>query len=525
MSNDFDFRQLLGVGGSRRDFLRVGGSAAGLIMLGTLPATRSDAQRRIPDFPFTLGIASGDPTSTGVVLWTRLAPDPLRGGGMPAQRVRVRWELADDEQFSRIVQRGDVLALPELAHSVHVEVEGLAPDRGYWYRFISGGIVSQLGRTRTAPAPGAKVDRLDLVFASCQHYESGYYTAHRHLASEDVRLVVFLGDYIYEGGASPSGVRRHTGPEIMTLEDYRNRYALYKSDLDLQASHAAFPWTVTWDDHEVDNNYAGSISERYDAADAFLMRRAAAYQAYYEHMPLRRASMPKGADMRLYRRFQYGDLLSLSMLDTRQYRTDQPCGDGVTPHCAESLSPEATILGTEQERWLVDGFAASQARWNLLGNQLPLADIDRIAGPAVGYQMDQWTGYSRCRDRVVAAMHARKLANPIVVTGDVHQSWVADFHLDPANSKSPIVGTEFVGTSITSGGDGAAMPASGQAILDENPHVHYYNAQRGYVRCAITPDRWQSDYRVLTQVSRPDQPIRTDRSFVVENGRPGAQKA
>ncbi|HEX3157585.1 MAG TPA: alkaline phosphatase D family protein, partial [Gemmatimonadaceae bacterium] len=371
MNDGFDVRRVLERGGTRRDFLRTGSGVAGLIMLGALPASRADAQLRMREYPFTLGVASGDPTPDGVVLWTRLAPDPLRGGGMPPRRVPVRWEIAADEGFARIVQRGEALALPELAHSVHVEVRGLASDRVYWYRFITGGAASPVGRTRTAPAAGARLDRFALAFASCQSYQSGYYTAHRHLANEDVNLVVFLGDYIYEGGIDQGGVRRHTGPEIMSLGDYRDRYALYKTDPDLQAAHAAFPWTVTTDDHEVDNNYAGEISERYDAPQLFLQRRAAAYQAYYEHMPLRRSSMPKGPDLPLYRRLGFGDLLELNVLDTRQYRTDQPCGDSVTPHCAESLSPDATILGAAQERWLLDGLGASAARWNLLGNQLP----------------------------------------------------------------------------------------------------------------------------------------------------------
>jgi len=526
--NPMDIHRLLQDGMSRRAFLRAGGGMAGLFALGTVPASRGDVRPRFRDYPFTLGVASGDPTPTGVVLWTRLAPDPLRGGAMPSVRVPVRWEIAADEGFAKIVQSGTALAVPELAHSVHVEVEGLAPGRVYFYRFTAGGQESAVGRTRTAPAVGSNVAKFTLAFASCQNFQDGYYTALRHLADEDLDLVVFLGDYIYEGGIGATAVRRHTSPEITTLDDYRNRYALYKSDRDLQAAHANFPWTVTWDDHEVDNNYAGAISEHDDPADEFLKRRAAAYQAYYEHMPLRKAQMPTGpigADLRLYRGFQFGGLLSLDMLDTRQYRSDQPCGDRVTPHCEQSLSPGQTIMGDAQERWLLDRLATSKTTWNLIGNQLPMADIDRIPGAERGFQMDQWSGYAVMRDRVVKAILDRKVSNPIVVTGDVHQSWVTDIALDAFDPRSTVVGTEFVGTSITSGGDGAAMHANGQAILDENPHVKYYNALRGYVRCAITPDRWQSDYRVMPFVSRPGAEIRTDRSFVVEAGRVGAQSA
>ena len=525
MSDELSFRRLLERGGTRREFLQAGGGVAGLIMLGALPGHRSDATVRTADYPFTLGVASGDPTPDGVVLWTRLAPDPLRGGGMPPLRVSVRWEIADDEGFTRMVQRGQALAIPELAHSVHVEARGLAPDRVYWYRFVSGGQMSPVGRTRTAPAARARVDRFPLAFASCQMYQTGYYTAHRHLAEEDVNLVVFLGDYIYESGIDTAGVRRHTESEIITLDHYRTRYSLYKMDRDLQAAHAAFPWTVTWDDHEVDNNYAGDISERNDVVERFLERRAAAYQAYYEHMPLRRSYMPTGPNLRLYRRLGFGSLIELSLLDTRQYRTDQPCGDRISAPCPETYSPAATTLGAEQERWLFDGLGRSSARWNLLGNQLPLAEIDRIAGPERGFQMDQWSGYVAGRDRVLRFLQERRVANPVVITGDVHQNWVADVKVDAADPASATVATEFVGTSISSGGDGAEMTTAGQAILTDNPHVKYFNAQRGYVRCLVTPERWQSDYRVVPFISRPGAPVKTHASFVVENGRPGVQTA
>src|SRR5690606_28830544 len=324
-----------------------------------------------------------------------------------------------------------------------------AADRVYWYRFVSGGEVSPIGRTRTAPAVDAQPDRFKLAFASCQHYETGHYTAHRHLAEEDLNLVIFLGDYIYEGGINQRAVRKHTSPEITTLDDYRGRYALYKTDANLQAAHAAFPWTVTWDDHEVDNNYAGEISQDDDPVELFLQRRAAAYQAYYEHMPPRRTFMPRVPDLRLYRRLRFGNLLELTMLDTRQYRTDQPCGDSVTPPCTQTYAPEATILGSEPEQWLFDGLGRSAARWNLLGNQLPMAEIDRVAGPERAYQMDQWSGYVQSRDRLMAFLQERRVSNPIVATGDVHRNWVAELQLDPTRLTSPTVGTEFVGTAMT----------------------------------------------------------------------------
>jgi alkaline phosphatase D len=416
---------------------------------------------------------------------------------MPDERVSVRWEIAHDEGFRRIARFGDVLALPELGHSVHVEAGGLEPDRVYWYRFIAGGQASPVGRTRTAPAADALRNHFAFAFVSCQNYEAGYYTPYRHLAAEDLGLVVHLGDYIYEGGIAEGGVRRHTTSEIVTLEDYRTRYALYKMDPDLQAAHAAFPWVLTWDDHEVDNNYAGEISQDDDPVERFLQRRAGAYQAYYEHMPLRRTSMPSGPDLRLFRRLAFGRLAEFNVLDTRQYRTDQPCGDGFHAACAGADDPEGTMLGTEQERWLLDGLGRSGARWNVLANQVPLAPINRRAGPEEVHQMDKWDGYVASREAEVKA--------------------------DSRDPTSEPIATEFVGTSISSGGDGSDTNARGAAMLAENPHMKFYNAQRGYVRCALTPERWTSDYRVVEYVTRTDAPIRTRAAFVIEDGRPGVQ--
>ena len=523
MSDDFHFRQFLARGGTRREFLRVSGGAAGLVLLGTLSARRADAVVRTAAYPFSLGIASGDPSSTGVVLWTRLAPDPLNGGGMPAQRVRVGWEMAHDEGFRRIAKRGEVLALPELAHSVHVEADGLEPGRTYFYRFTYAGDASPVGRTRTASAPGASPARLAFAFVSCQDWQGGFYTAHRHLAGEDLDLVVHLGDYIYEYGPREGRPRQHHSPEIFTLADYRNRYALYKTDQDLQAAHAAFPFVVTSDDHEVSNDYAGSHDAKGAPPETFLQRRAAAYQAYYEHTPLRRTAMPSGPDLPLYRRLTYGDLAEFNVLDTRQYRSPQPCDNGnAVPDCAAARTPQADILGAKQEAWLLAGLGRSRARWNILANQVPFAPMLRRGQETMGYAMDKWDGYDYSRQRVLEFMRQRALSNPIVLTGDVHVSWVAG-SLAPAGS--PALGAEFVGTSISSGGDGSVMTSEGEMMLENNPNLAYYNALRGYVRCTLTPERWTSDYRLVPYISRPGAPIHTDASFVVENGRPGVQRA
>jgi alkaline phosphatase D len=422
----------------------------------------------------------------------------------------------------RTVKRGTVTARPELAHSVHAEVRGLEPSRWYWYQFRVGANLSPIGRTRTAPAPGSRPDKLRFAFASCQNYEDGYYTAYRHIAREDLELVVFLGDYIYEGGIRKGRTREHNSAEIVTLDDYRNRYALYKSDPDLQQAHAAFPWVVTSDDHEVDNNYAGAIDQDGSPPEKFLLRRAAAYQAYYEHMPLRVSSMSRGPNMRLYRRLTYGSLAEFSVLDTRQYRTDQPCGDGHKERCAEAFNPRATLMGTEQERWLLRGLSQSQARWNILAQQVMMSQTIEVAGDAKKYGMDNWNGYVAARARLLGFMQQRQPANPVVLTGDIHSNWVCDLKANFDAPRSETIATEFVGTSISSGGDGNNNPAEANRRLAANPHVRFFNGQRGYVRCTLLPESWLSDYRVVEAVSRPDAPIITRASFIVENGKPGA---
>jgi alkaline phosphatase D len=517
----------------RRAFVKVSGlSAAGLIF-GIGPSTdRAIAAPRFSDYPFKLGVASGDPRPDGVVLWTRLAPKPQAEGGrggMPRQNVAVRWEVATDEKFRRVVQRGTAVARPELGHSVHVEVRGLAPRRPYFYRFKAGSETSPVGRTKTTPPLGAYTSRLSFAFASCQQYEHGYFGAYRRMAREDLDLVVHLGDYIYEYGPNeyraPGGnVRVHNSGEITTLATYRNRHAQYRGDRDLQTAHAAFPWVVTWDDHEVENNYADEVPEAGQSPEAFLQRRAAAYQAYYEHMPLRRSSVPRGPDMRLYRRLAYGTLAEFNVLDTRQYRDDQANGDGSKPPSAESEDPNRTLTGDRQERWLLDGLADSGARWNVLAQQVFFAQRDFQNGSGQRFSMDAWDGYPASRERILDFVDRRRVQNPVVLTGDVHANWANDILRDFDDQASEVVGTEFVGTSITSGGDGSDVRADTAATLAENPHIKFFNNQRGYVRCTVTPREWRADYRVVPYVSQPGAPVSTRASFVVEAGNPGLEQ-
>jgi alkaline phosphatase D len=480
---------------------------------------------RFETSPFTLGVSSGDPSDDGVVLWTRLAVDPLNGGGMPPQSIDVHWQVAADDRMSTIVRSGRARASPQWGHSVHVEVSGLQPHRWYWYQFRAGDELSPIGRTRTLPQARAAVDRLRFAIASCQHYETGLYTAYQHMAEEDLDLVLHLGDYIYENPGRDDFVRKHVGGELITIDDYRNRYAQYKSDPILRTVHERFPFIAVWDDHEVDNNYAGLYQEGGTPIEEFALRRAAAYKAYYEHMPLRRRSVPKGPRLQLYRPFEYGALASISMLDTRQYRTDQPCGDNVQPVCVEARDPRATLLGNDQEQWLMKRLDRSRASWNVLAQQIQIAHLDRMPGPEARYSMDKWDGYEQNRARLLKFLGTRKPSNPVTLAGDVHNNWVNDLRLDVDDPGTPVVATEFVGTSISSTGDGSEMSETMKAMVSENECVRFANNHRGYVRFDVQPRELRADFRVVEYVSKPGAPITTRASFVVEDGHPGAKPA
>jgi alkaline phosphatase D len=492
---------------------------------------RAGAQPRLSGSPFTLGVASGYPSPSGVVLWTRLAPVPLQpGGGMPPEVVGVEWEVATDERMGTVVQRGTAAATPEWAHAVHVEVDGLEPGRWYWYRFRAGGEASAIARTRTAPAAGAAIERLRFAYASCQQYEHGYYGAYHRMLADDLDLVVHLGDYVYESSWGRDHVRTHGAPEPHTLEDYRIRHALYKTDADLQAAHAACPWIAVWDDHEVDNDYADDRSQHAHPREWFLARRAAAYKAYYEHMPLRRQMVPLGPHMRLYSRLAFGSLVQFHLLDGRQFRSHQPCASpgrgGATiadEACAERRDPRLSLLGEIQERWLETGLERSRARWNVLAQQSIMAQVDRKPGPERGFWTDSWDGYPAARRRLLDHLASRKPSNPVVIGGDVHAFWVTDLKPDFDDTRSPVVATEIVGTSITSQG-------WRQEVLDaqraDNPHVRFAEGtRRGYVRVEVTPRQWRADLRAMRTVTQPRAECDTLATFVVDDGRPGAVRA
>lgn len=520
-------RHVLVAGATTLTAATLGATAFGSPAAAAPTATRgARLARGLRQDPFTLGVASGDPLPDGVVLWTRLASDPLAldgHGGMPGKNVPVAWQVATDERFRDVVASGAQVARPEAAHSVHVELAGLRPGADYFYRFRAGTHVSPTGHTRTAPALGSSPQRFAFAFASCQNYPSGFYNAYANMADDDLDLVAFLGDYIYEGGAQGSLGRGHLpDTEIWSLADYRVRHAQYRSDADLQTAHAAFPWAVVFDDHEVENNWADDRSQEDGEEDAdpavFLQRRARAFQAYYEHMPLRRAQRPNGPDVQMYRRLRFGDLVEMSLLDTRQYRSDQV-------EDARRDDPSRTILGRRQRDWLESGLAASSARWNILAQQVFFSQRDFADGKETVYSNDAWDNYQVERDAVRDALGSSGAANPVVVTGDVHASYVNDVLADFDDPGSRAVATELVGTSISSGGDGVDQNSGDEVQLEQNPHIRFINRKRGYVRNVVTRGEWTADFRIVDHVTSRGAPASTRATFVVEDGRAGARRA
>jgi alkaline phosphatase D len=499
---------------------RLIGQSAALSLLPAFGAF-ADAASPKPQYVhplFTLGVASGDPLPHGVAIWTRLAPDPLNGGGMPNRPVPIRWEVAEDAAMKKIVRSGKWTARPETAHTVRREVGGLLPGRWYWYRFHALGFESMIGRTRTAPAATESPDALKFAVACCQNYQHGYYTAYRHMAAEDLDLVLHIGDYIYEGGIKEGFARRHNSAEVTTLDAYRNRYALYKLDPDLQAAHAAFPWAAVPDDHEVSNDYAGD----HDAAgrlspEDFLRRRAAAYQAYYEHLPFRPAARPNGPAMRLYRTLRFGNLATIHLLDTRQFRSAQVCGHGWAPRCEAERDPGRTILGMEQEAWLAGKLAEAPGHWTVLAQQVPILQRKRPKDGVDLYHPDKWDGYVAARRRLLDAVARNDIKGLIALSGDVHKNWAGRLTADFDDPGARTLGNEFVATSIASDGDGADSTKGLHRMVAANPHIAFANGQRGYLRCRVARNEWRTDFRIVPYVSKPGAPVTTRASFIVDH--------
>ena len=526
----------------RRALVRLASATAATLWL----ARSSWSQARFSTDPFSLGVASGSPQSDSVVLWTRLAGG-TRGGDAPsAPDQTVRWEIADDEQFKHIVRQGQVIAPALLAHSVHAEVDGLAPDRWYFYRFMTADAVSAVGRTRTLPLPQASVSSLRLGYASCQKWEDGFFSAWRHLRDEQVDMVVFLGDYLYEYPGTSSRVRVPGGGWMVSLDDYRRRYALYKSDPDLQAMHQHCPWLLVWDDHEVQNDYAGlqagDSGPRDPAKPAdFAQRRAMAYQAYYEHMPLRASVLERAltgsgaAALRIHQRLQFGRLVCLHLLDDRQYRDPQVCTRGgrlgsstVNPtQCAQWDDPQRSLLGQAQERWLdasLSGPETSQSRWNVLAQQTVFGKRDFKIGPGESLSNDGWDGYGAARRRLTDQLRRHAVPNPVLLGGDIHANWVGHVQSDYSKPHSQTIGVEFCGTSITSHGAAPALDQTAQRLA-ENPHFVFADGQRrGYGVAAFSADRLTTTLRAVDDVARRDSGVSTLASFSVPNGHPRIER-
>lgn len=480
------------------------------------------------EYPFQLGIAAGDPSADGFVIWTRLSPRPFEvGNGMPSAPMAIRWEVAADRGFTMPVRSGVAIARPELAHAVHVEIEGLEPDREYFYRFMAGRERTSVGRARTAPAIGTATARARFGVVGCQSFEQGFYTAHRKAAEEQLDFIYCYGDYIYEGrgnrtftgsGGTFENARQHLGGETYSLDDYRRRYAQYKMDTDLQASHASTAWFCTWDDHEIDNNWVQALDQDGTPPEVFMLRQQAAMQAFYEHMPLRRSAFPRGAQTQLYRHAGWGNLLDLNFLDTRQHRSDQPCNDTWASTCAGVANPAAQVLGEAQEAWLYRNLDRSNAHWNVLAQQIMVMDLDRKEGAEVGYNLDTWAGYAVPRQRLLDRLRERRIRNTVILTGDEHQNYAGELYRDSRNPEGDPIATEFVTTSISSSGNGQDQRADGRRYLADNAFLKFNNAQRGYVVCDVTPERWQTEFKVLDKVSERGGILTTRARLAVASG-------
>jgi alkaline phosphatase D len=517
-------------GSERRRFLDASWSGvAGTLALALMPGRELRAAPRLGTNPFTLGVASGDPQPDGAVLWTRLAPRPAEPTALGDDDIPVHWRVAVDPHMRHVVAHGMAAAVARLAHSVHVEVEGLRASADYFYQFHVRGEESRVGHFRTAPERHEENDRMRFAFVTCQDWPSGYYTAYRDMLQFDLDLVLHLGDYTYEyafdstrrqGTVVPVGFTEET----VDLRTYRLRHALHKLDPDLQAAHARFPFAVIWDDHEVANDYSGLAPEFALPSPEFTARRTAAYQAYYEHMPIReRDAKPQFRRLRIHRRLRYGRLADISLLDDRQYRSDNPCGDGESLRCAAALGSEPTMLGREQEQWLAEGLGRSRARWNIVAQQLLVAQLEHTTVQPNWFWNDAWDGYPAARARLLGDVVRSGARNPIFLTGDWHSTFVNDLKLDFGNPASPTIATEFVTPAITTGGDGTPYGPYYGPMVPYNPHIKYYEGdRRGYFKAELTRSHAQFDLRFVTSVERPNGSGYPERSWIVMDGKPGA---
>lgn len=513
----------------RRNLHRLALAAAWSLWVGMPPARAAGPGPAWQADPFALGVASGQPQPESVVLWTRL----LFADADAAHQRRpqtVLCEVFADPALRQPVRQWRVQTDARRAHSVHVLADGLQSGRSYWYRFACGSAQSMVGHTRTSPAPDARVRRLRLALASCQHFEQGHYAAHRDMAQQDLDLVLFVGDYIYESSNARYRIRSHQGGVPQTLDDYRARHAQYKSDPDLQACHAAQPWLMTWDDHEVLNDYANDLDRYFSEPAVFLRRRAAAYQAYFEHMPLRTGPDPHTPhQMRIHERMVWGRLAELWTLDCRQYRDHQACPDPnrggarVVLGCEALQDPRRSMLGAAQEAWLMQGLAHSQRSWKVLAQSTLMASSGVETPLGRTSFNDGWDGYPLARQRMLEGMAAMGLQNALLLGGDVHMNVAADLRVQPNDPKSPVVASEIVTTSVSSRG-------MGQSLLDRiragNPDIrHARSDQRGYTLLSIDDTGVQATFRATPHPALPGSVLREQSRWQIQTGLAGVQAA
>ena len=505
----------------RRDFI---GST--LVGLGTAQlAARASAFPGFSSSPFTLGVASGDVTEDSVVLWTRLAPSPLEvGGGVDNINISVSWQLAVDPAMNEIVRRGKYVTSPALAHSVHVDVQQLQPGREYWYRFQVEGYESTTGHTRTLPAAHSSPASIRFATTSCQNYAHGYFVAYQHMVRDRPAFVIHLGDYIYETSFGDNFRRHETETPPVTLDEFRARHALYKTDRDLQLAHANIPFFTMIDNHD-------AIEDR--DPEKF-KQRIAAYQAWYEHMPVRGFAGIGKNEFLLHRLLKLGDLAQISLLDARQYRdSKEVCLDSRDPgygfgnyrqQCEAMLPETRSMLGAGQEQWLRENLAGNKCRWNVLASPGPFLPFRYKDGDLQRVYIGAWDAYPANRLRVLDAFSNAPSGHPLVLSGDVHSFWAVDGNLaqQPAE-RFPLV--EFVSSSISANWP-APLDTPIRENLVNNPQVDYYEGgKRGYLLHTVEPGQWLTEVRAVQDARDRQSSITAPASFRIRHGQPGFSRA
>lgn len=551
---------------TRRRFLQSAAATSALAAASVSSSGRAFAQSSLDNFPgsskpepvtiplgelpFVHGVASGDPLPNTVVLWTRVTPsaEAMPGSGI-GEDVTLTWDVALDAEFTSAVVSGRVVATSASDHTVHVDPFGLSANTTYFYRFTVAdgplaGRVSPVGRTVTAPPLNSSPDSLRFAVASCANWEGGFYTAYGDMARRglggELDFVLFLGDYLYEyaSGVNPgkSGVTRPFEPpwEIVTAQDYRVRHGQYRRDTELQAAHAAAPWVVTWDDHEIANDASVPGAQGHDLFEGdWAARRAAAMGAYLDWMPVRASNPAEGG--RLYRSLRFGTLAELHMLDLRSYRSG--------PGLIRSTDPERTIMGQEQFTWLSQKLSTSDATWSLIGTSVmisplelldldpavraPLAAItgaDSGAELATGLNADQWDGYPADRDRLLTQIaETRPDASTVFLTGDIHSEWAGK-----VSHRGRVIGAELVCSSVTAPNldDALHLPAGSaisraaeRHVLANNPHFEHVNLDaHGYMIVRLDAEGVKGTWLRVDDIERAGSPVRVRSSWVFSGG-------